>query len=346
MILVGSLLNEYKFICYILLLLIFSSCFQSEESLITISGNTMGTTYTVKYIKPQNKPVHQKIVLKKIEEDLLEINKKMSTYISDSELTLLNNASSNKKIKLSDDLFKVLDKSLQIASATSGFYDPTLGPLINLWGFGPKGKRKIPSDIQIIDAKQRVGHKKISISRRDKSVIKLVDGMYIDLSSLAKGYGVDVLANSLEEFEINNYMVEIGGEVKAKGLKHKSKWKIGIESPFEKKDKLKIIELSNKCIATSGSYRNFFIENKQKFSHTINYKTGRPVRDSIISVSVMHKTCMEADAWATALMAIGYRNAFIVAKLNNLDVYLIYKDDRQQGNNFIVKKRGRFWPKD
>ena len=259
-------MKEYNFIYYILLLLIFSSCFQNEERLITINGSTMGTTYTVKYIKPESKPILQKIVAKKIEKDLLEINQKMSTYISDSELTLLNNASSNKKIKLSDDLFKVLDKSLQIASATGGFYDPTLGPLINLWGFGPKGKRKIPSDLQIIDAQQRVGHKKISIIRRDKSVIKLLDGMYIDLSSLAKGYGVDILSNSLEKFEINNYMVEIGGEVKAKGLKGESKWKIGIESPFAKKNKLKTIELMNKCNATSVSIRNIFIQNKLKFS--------------------------------------------------------------------------------
>jgi len=339
-------LEEYKFICYLLLLLIISSCFQSEENLITVSGNTMGTSYTVKYIKPQANSFEQTRVSKKIEEDLVKINQKMSTYIAESELSLLNNTGPNKKVKLSDDLFKVLDKSLQIASSTGGFYDPTLGPLINLWGFGPKGKRKIPSDIQIMDAQQRVGHKKILINRRDKSVTKLANAMYIDLSSLAKGYAVDILANSLEEFEINNFMVEIGGEVKAKGFKGKSKWKIGIESPFEKKNKLKIVELMNKCIATSGSYRNFFIEGKQTFTHTINYKTGRPVRDSIISVSVMHKSCMEADAWATALMAVGSKNALMVAKLNNLHVYLIYKDDRQHSNNFIVKKRGPFWPED
>ena len=219
--------------------------------------------------------------------------------------------------------------SLNLAEQTDGAYDPTIGPLVNLWGFGPDGSKKVPTKTEIADAKNHVGFSKVKIqkSNGEFSVEKETDKVYVDLSSSAKGFGVDKVSELLTQKGIKNHLVEIGGELRAKGKKFKKNWIVGVEKPAESAKAVQIaFALKNMSIATSGDYRNFFKEKGRKYSHTIDQKTGRPVQHKLFSVTVLDQDCIKADALATALMALGPDKAKNFAYENAIPAYLIYED--------------------
>jgi len=312
---------------FLVLPFVFLSCTQHKTGLI--QGKTMGTTYSVK-IGEAHKVSDLKSLKKEIDELLVEVNRQMSTYQKDSEISKLNGAEKNQKIEISPWFKEVLEHSLKLAERTDGAYDPTLGPLVNLWGFGPTGSKAVPNLEQIENAKSNVGFDKVTLSKvngKDVAVKKL-GGVYVDLSSSAKGFGVDKVSDLLIQKNFKNHLVEIGGELKARGQKFKKDWVVGVEKPSDGEKAVQIaFPLKNKSIATSGDYRNFFKASGKKYSHTINQKTARPVEHKLFSVTVVSEACMSADALATALMALGPAKAENYAYENALAVFMIYESD-------------------
>ncbi|MGH1468794.1 MAG: FAD:protein FMN transferase [Bdellovibrionales bacterium] len=306
------------------LLISLSSCFGGKE-VFFVSGQTMGTTYSIKIASKQVDTLSLKL---KVEDTLREVNRQMSTYIPTSEISRVNSATKDELIEISPWFKKVLTYSLDLAEKTGGFYDPTLGPLINLWGFGPKGRREVPEKEKIKEALAVVGYKRLSVVKeQDKILVKKeLDGVYVDLSSSAKGFGVDMLSELLVKEGYLNHLVEIGGELRSSGTKFNSGWKVAVEKPSSGEKNLQmVVPLKDISIATSGDYRNFFNAGNKKYSHTLDVKTGEPVQHKLVSVSVLDKECMKADALATALMSLGPEKAKKYALDNNLAVYLVFE---------------------
>lgn len=332
----------YRLLILFILLIGITSCSKTVK-FPKIQGQTMGTTYHIKYSQ-KNVKLSSKEVNAQVDKLLKNINLSMSTYIKTSEISKFNSSPSTEWTSASEGILKVTSKALSIGELTNGSYDPTIGPLVNLWGFGPTGKREVPSDDSIKEAMQSVGLSMVSLDLEKKLWKKNNPKVYVDLSSLAKGYGVDEVARLLEELGSSDYMVEIGGEVKTKGSKLGHPWKIAIESPDIENPTnsyQKVLSLNSAALATSGNYRNFFTQNHKNYSHTINFKTGRPVAHTLASVSVANSgSCMDADAWATALMSLGYEEGIKLAEQLKLSAYFIYKLDSQK--NFVAKGTTEF----
>lgn len=327
-------------------LLLFCAC-NKQATLVHIEGRTMGTQYNVKFFTSNGELGDKEKAKEEIDEVLKKVNKEMSTYLKDSEISYFNQTDRLGWLKISKDFFNVTVYALKLAEETEGAFDPTIGPLVNLWGFGPGGERKVPEQVQIEEALKRVGYDKISLNSEKFEIKKKVPGVYLDLSALAKGFGVDKVADFIESKGIANYMVEIGGEVRTKGQKgDKSSWKIAIEAPHptsQGESYQRILNLNSLSLATSGNYRNFFMENGKKYSHTINSKTGNPVAHSLASVSVADSgSCMKADALATALMAMGQTKGFEYAERNNIAAYFVYREDGQEDQKFVTRETTLF----
>ena len=299
-----------------------SGCAEEKPVIQVYQGMTMGTTFTVKWMAV----TQDASLTAEVESELKAVNQSMSTYIADSELSLLNRSDVGVEQQVSADLRKVLQLSQHISTQSEGAFDVTVGPLVNLWGFGPDGRViKAPQDDQITAVLDQIGYEKFSLA--DASLVRHAD-LYIDLSAIAKGHGVDRIAELLEEKGINSYLVEIGGELRAKGVKPDgSPWRIAIESPvagFERSIQ-QVIEVKDVGVATSGDYRNYFEENGIRFSHTIDPKTGRPITHKLASVTVIAKTCAEADGYATAMMVLGPEKAIEFAEKEKIEAFLIVK---------------------
>jgi len=327
-------------------LLFFSGCLSKEGELIHISGRTMGTHYNVKFYSSKDLD-SKELAQEEIDTILKKVNKEMSTYLKESEISYFNNSDRIGWISISKSFFKVTEYALNLAKNTEGRFDPTIGPLVNLWGFGPGGERKVPKEEEIKAAQMRVGFDKILLNKEKSEIKKKVPGIYLDLSSLAKGFGVDQVSDFLESKKIQSYMVEIGGEVRTLGKKIKGgAWRIAIEAPHPEnsgEQYQKILDLNKMSLATSGNYRNFFMENGQKFSHTLDSKTGRPVAHTLASVSVAHpESCMKADALATALMAMGVEKGLDFAQKEGIAAYFVFRDDGQEGQPFVTKETTEF----
>jgi thiamine biosynthesis lipoprotein len=303
-----------------------------------MNGQTMGTTYSIKIVRQHAKTKELKIQFR-IDSVLIDINKKMSTYLDDSELTKFNNSKDTNWIKVSQDLVIVISQALEVSEASGGFYDITVGPLVNLWGFGPVFKnKKIPSPDEIEERKKSIGYHNILVDVENSKIKKKKKNIYCDLSSIAKGYGVDKVAMLLEKVGIKNYMVEIGGEVKTKGKNAKNeKWRIGIATPTNV-GLQNIVNLSNYSMATSGDYLNYFEENGVRYSHTINPKTGKPITHKLASVSVIHDECSYADAFATAIDVMGPEKGYKFALQRNLPIFMIVREN----NSFVEKMTPQF----
>lgn len=315
------------FISSLVFCLLAIGCQDAHESVVQWKGQTMGTTYLVKFTQAPDGPALP--AQQEVDAILKAVNAAMSTYIPSSEISKINSDSkANHPYSISADFNHVLRFSLKVAEKTEGVFDPTIGPLVNLWGFGPQGKRKVPSEQAVEQTKAKVGYQKIAHDEQQSKLMFTVAGMKIDLSASAKGFGVDKIAQFLDQRRIANYMVEIGGEVRTKGLNNGRPWRIAIETPdpdFSKKSIQKVLPLSGLSVATSGNYRNFFMENGKGYSHTINYQTGKPVEGIMASVTVVSpEGCMQADAWATALMAMGPIKGIEYTKKYSIAAYFIY----------------------
>ena len=287
----------------------------------TISGSTMGNiAYNIKYISDE-------VILEKNEIDslLVNFNNIFSTYIPSSEISTINNSSG--KIYISDHFQFLLEQSKRVYNLTDGYFDPTIGPLVNLWGFGPDKLINNPKNSEVNNLLNLVGLNKIDIG--DNFLIKN-KGTYIDFSSIAKGYAVDILHNYLIDKKIFNFFIEIGGEVRASGKNIKNlDWIVGIESPFKLNSNIPIAtaSLDGLSIATSGNYRNFYKIGDSLIFHTIDPRTGYPSETNMLSASVFSTSCFLADAFATSFMVMGFeKSKKLSSSIDDIDVLLIYYD--------------------
>ncbi|MFZ7266631.1 FAD:protein FMN transferase [Avibacterium avium] len=317
---------------------------QKDPEIVTLSGKTMGTTYHIKYITAEATQsaadTHEGV-----EKILKDVNDKMSTYIPTSELSRFNqNRAVNTPIEISADLAKVIGEAIRLNKVTQGALDVTVGPLVNLWGFGPEKRvEKAPTQQQLDERRAWVGIEKLTLSESAGKFYleKAVPELYVDLSSIAKGFGVDQVADYLESLHIDNYMVEIGGEIRAKGNNSENKpWQIAIEKPTTggSRSVEQVVGLHNLAMATSGDYRIYFEENGVRYSHEINPQTGRPIQHHLASITVLDPSSMTADGLSTGLFVLGEDEALKVAEQQQLAVYLIIKTE----SGFEVKMSSAF----
>ncbi len=309
--------------------LFLAACGGPEQQ--NLQGQTMGTYYSVKYVTDSSgaKP---EAIQAEIDKRLEEVNDQMSTYRPDSELSRFNQSKDiNTPFPVSAATATVVKKAIEINKITDGSLDVTVGPLVNLWGFGPEGRvTKAPSDEELAKRRAWVGIDKLSV--QDNNLVKTIPELYVDLSSIAKGYGVDVVAEYLESAGINNYMVDIGGEVRTKGTNGKeAPWRIAIEKPAAdgvSQTAQEVIEPGDSSIATSGDYRNYFEQDGVRFSHTIDPKSGRPITHNLVSITVIADNCMSADGLSTGLNVLGPEAGFALAEKMNIPVFMIVKTDK------------------
>ncbi len=310
-----------RIILSIVLLLLIVQFFSNQPALRInhLQGKTMGSiAYNVKYLSED-----QISYQGEVDSILRSFNNSLSTYIPDSELSQLN---ANGKINNpSDLLLKVMGKSEEVWISTYGAFDPTIGPLVNAWGFGPNKSPELLDSAMVDSLLSHVSFGKILFN---KESIELEPGMYLDFSAIAKGYAVDLLADFLENKHLDNYMVEIGGEVKVKGRNNEGViWKIGIENPLvepQERILLAIAQLENMAMATSGNYRNFYELDGKVIAHTIDPRTGFNPGNNVLSASVFAKDCILADAYATAFMVMGLESVKALINQNDLEALIIY----------------------
>lgn len=302
-----------------------TACSPASESEIHLTGPTMGTTYNVKYSAVDGIDAHQ--LQQQIDAVLLNVNQLMSTYIQDSELSRFNQWRSTEPFELSPQTLFVMQEAKRLGQLSDGLLDVTVGPLVNLWGFGPQARpEKIPSDEQIAEAKAHIGLDKLQLNAT--SAQKSDPMLYVDLSTIAKGYGVDRVAQVMIDAGISNFLVEIGGEMRLAGQKANGQdWRVAVEKPLTTERAVqKIISVGNHAIATSGDYRIYYEENGTRYSHLINPQTGKPITHNLVSVTVVDASSMTADGLATALNIMGKDHALEVAEREDLAVLLITKE--------------------
>ena len=270
----------------------------------------MGTTYQVKYVADDNAGAPAKSALAEgIERILSEIDRQMSTYRSDSELSLFNASRSSDWYPVSSDLQTVLATAAEISRRSGGAFDVTVKPLVDLWGFGSNAPLSpaVPSGDAVAAAKARVGHEHLFIRGEPAAIRKAVPDLEVDLGGIAPGYAVDCIARFLSRSGVRSYLVELGGEVFGRGRKPDGKeWRVGIERPTDTRTEVDIsLQLDGKGLSTSGSYRNYFERDGTRYSHEIDPVTGAPASHETVAVAVVADTVMEADAWSTALLVLG-----------------------------------------
>jgi FAD:protein FMN transferase len=291
----------------------------------TILGLTMGTSYTVELAVPVSDAV-RKMLTQLIEVELAAINRAMSTYDPRSELSEFNRRQDLSWAPASRGLIEVLDSASRISTSSQGAFDVTVGPLVELWGFGPQYQtRRVPDDAVIERVRKSVGHQHVQTDPSAGAIRKGHSRTQVDLSAIAKGYGVDRVAMILDAQGVENYLVEIGGELRARGTTAAgSPWRVGIERPVEGRHVVgEIVGLRNRSIATSGTTQDFFDRNGRHYSHIIDPKTARPVEHPALAVSVVAETTMEADAWATALVVLGPERGYSLAQAWGLAALLV-----------------------
>ena len=295
--------------------------------LLEFTGATMGTTYSVKIAQwPQG--LDQEQVASVIASEVDNVNRKMSTYQPDSELSRFNRWPIEKPFEFSADTFEVLTLALTIWRDSQGAFDITVGPLVNLWGFGPEERQGLPSKAAMAAAWARVGSNHLQMQPNELRVIRQQD-VLVDLSAIAKGYAVDRVAEALEALSISRYLVEVGGEVRTGAEKAEGHpWRVAMEQPLTDQRQLhKVVQLGHRAMATSGDYRNFIELDGQIYSHTMDPRTGMPVSHRLVSVSVIADTCAQADAWATALMVLGPEEGLNIAQQQGLAVYMMLRGE-------------------
>ncbi len=297
-----------------------------------LSGSTMGTAWNLLYYAPSEKSSYQPEVLRlKIENRLLHLNDILSNYVHDSEISRLNALPSGKYTSISPDLIEVFKVAQRISKLTNGIYDISISPLVELWGFGLSLPRlDIPSIEEISAKRLLVGLDSIIIDEENNTILKS-SARSFDLSSLGKGYAVDVISDDLKNMGISNFLFEIGGEIFASGAPAEDRlWQVAVRNPLPNSSGIsKIFSLSGVAVATSGDYQNFFEHQNIRYSHIIDPNTGFPVQRDLVSATVISNSAMTADAFATALILLGSEKAIALANQGNLAVYLIKKDDEK-----------------
>jgi thiamine biosynthesis lipoprotein len=302
------------------------ACSKTKPKTQYLQGNVFGTTFHISYVS--NDPLNCE---KQVDSLFHLLNKSLSTYIQTSDISRINNNDTD--VVVDTFFLEVYDKSKRIYKESNGVFDPTIGILVNAWGFGPGKVVENLDSTKVEELLQYVGFDKVVI--QDGKLKKEHPNMYFDFNAIAKGYGVDVIGRYLESASVNNYLVEIGGELRARGTNAMGNlWRIGIEKPnFDGTRGIqKILSLENKSLATSGNYRKFKVNPKtgEKFVHTIDSKTGFTARRDLLSATVIaDMDCADVDGYATTFMAMGYEGTLqFLEKHPELKVFLIVSDEQ------------------
>lgn len=303
--------------------------FQEEEKVWEISGGIFGTTYHINVVLPEDN-ARLKALAQGIQTELEQVDKAMSTWKQDSELSRFNQKPNQSDwTALSAPLFEVIQRAQEISAQTDGAFDATIGPVVNLWGFGPNARPEhAPSDQELESALSVTGWEFLELDP-DASAIRAKQPQYIDLSGIAKGYGVDVVARYLDSQGVQAYLVEIGGEVRTRGRKpNDDVWRLAVETPSEQARQVNVVvALDRKSMATSGDYRNYYESDGRRYSHTIDPDTGKPIDHRLASVTVISEDCMTADALATAFTVMGFERAMSLATRENIPAHFIVRGE-------------------
>lgn len=304
-----------------------------------MSGETMNTYYRITIRDGRG----DTLLHNEIKNELLQINNEMSVFENMSDISQFNKNTDAGWIDVSQDLAKLLKEAYRIYTLTGGYFDPSVGKLVDLWGFGSSKTYKIPLAEEIAATKKQVGFNKISFSRDFRKARKNNQDITLNLSAIAKGYAVDRIAGLLEKNGYNNFIIEIGGEVRAKGNRAKKEkgWNVGVAKPENGQDEQYeyIVKLQNSSVATSGDYRNYFYIDDKRYSHTIDPKTGYPVEHNLASVSVFTDDCMSADALATGIMSMGEVKGLEFANNNRISAIMFVRTD--DGFNVLVSNEAK-----
>ncbi|MEM9106205.1 MAG: FAD:protein FMN transferase [Pseudomonadota bacterium] len=307
--------------------------------MLRISGDTMGTTYNITAVDVPDQ-MTEDVLTEDIEAVLAAVNAKMSNWDKESEVSRFSASADTSPFKLSDDFVTVMIAADEVHAKSGGKFDVTLGPLIELWGFGPrKPEDPIPSDDEIERALGYVGQQEVlKLNTVASTISKSASEVGINLSAIAKGFGIDAVAEELKELGVENYMVEIGGDLVVSGRNDKGEfWRIGIEKPEPDESAVEqVIKLENKGLATSGDYRNFVEFEGVRYSHIIDPVTGRPITHWTTSATVVADNAMMADAWATAMLVIGSEKGLEIAEANQIAVFFISRVGQEGSDPYIT----------
>lgn len=301
--------------------------------LFELDGPTMGTTYSVRFdTVPEG--VTTEALGQTIDATLARINTLMSTYDPESELSRFNRHEGREWFDMSAETVTVIDAAMKISEMTSGAFDVTIGPLVDLWGFGSTTEVEFepPSAAEIQKVRGRIGFRHLEVRQDPPALRRTRVGLQVDLSGIAKGYAVDQIADDLETAGVESYMIEIGGEIRTRGHKPDgSPWLLGIEAPLRGQRVVhRVVELENDAMATSGDYRNYLTVKGKVFSHLLDPRTGHPIKHRLASATIIADKCTSADALATALMVLGPEEGYQVALGHDLAVLWLL---RQGGTN-------------
>ncbi len=315
-----------KLLILCLVLVFCLSCKQEKDQLelVKLSGPVFGTGYNIQYFSDADTNYQRQF-----DSLFMEVNQSLSTYISDSDISKLNR---NEIDDVDHHFINVFKVSKEVYRATEGVFDPTIGNVVNAWDFGAENDKFLTDSTTIDSLMKYVGLNRVGIVNRK---IKKPSEFYLEFNAIAKGYGVDVIAEFLESKNVDNYLIEIGGEIRVKGIniEKKASWKVGLDEPrFDGQQSVfKAITLKDESMATSGTYRKFKTdENGNRYAHIINTKTGYPTKTNLLSVSVIANDCMTADAYATAFQAMGIEKVEeFLTQHKELKVYLIYELDKE-----------------
>ncbi|MGM0953383.1 MAG: FAD:protein FMN transferase [Pseudomonadota bacterium] len=303
--------------------------FQDEEKTWEISGSIFGTRYHVNVVLPEDEQRLQALA-QGIERELDQVDQAMSTWKEDSELSRFNQKQDQSEwTELSEPLFEVIQRSQEIAEMTDGAFDVTIGPVVNLWGFGPQARPETsPEPDELAQVLARTGTEHLELDPQTLS-LRAQPPQYVDLSGIAKGYGVDAVARYLDSEGVEAYLVEVGGEVRVNGRKPDgSAWRLAVEEPVEDARQVNsVVALDSQAMATSGDYRNYYESEGQRYSHTIDPTTGKPISHTLASVTVIADDCMTADALATAFNVMGHEEAMTLATRENIPAYFIVRGE-------------------
>ncbi len=308
----------------LIFLLVLSACgSRTDHSIVHNIGFAQGTTYSIKYMCQQGQDYQMSI-----DSIFAKIDSSLSTYVPYSIISRLNNG--ERELALDSHFIRVFNTSYQIAQQSNGALDCTVNPLIELWGFGSKDTSNV-SDQRVQDTLQYTGYHKVSI---EDSLLVMPPNFSLNFNALAQGYTVDVIAQFLQSKNSNDFLIEVGGELRSSGVNGNNKWwKVGVDKPIKKPDLSDrfqvVLELENKSLATSGNYRNFYVKNEQIYSHTIDPITGYPVTHTLLSATVVANSCMLADAYATAFMVMGVDSVKSFLESNSeIDAFLVYGENQ------------------
>ncbi|WP_227538061.1 FAD:protein FMN transferase [Marinobacter vulgaris] len=303
--------------------------FEEEQKVWEISGPVFGTQYHINVVLREDQERLENLA-DGIEEVLEDVDASMSTWRDDSELSRFNRLEDQSQwTGISGPLHEVLTTAREVSELTGGAFDVTIGPVVNLWGFGPDARpEQVPDDRELSALLEKIGYDKLEL-KDEPFALRASPNQYVDLSAIAKGFGVDAVTRFLESEGLSAFLVEIGGEVRVSGRKPDgSAWRLAIEEPVSQQREInRVVALDSQAMATSGDYRNYYESEGERFSHTIDPNSGKPIRHNLASVTVIASDCMTADALATAFNVMGVEQAKELATRENIAAYFIVRGE-------------------